>query len=106
MLGGQAGHVVSDEGDAVAYGVVSEGVGPSPAPAPALVDVPVRTCDEASGAQRILTTAAFHCAYMNQSDSFYLYPMSSQPLSTWWKRCMERMSAEHCSKVRQGSLGV
>lgn len=32
--------------------------------------------------------------------------MSSQPLSSWWKRCMERMSAEHCSWVRQGWLGV
>lgn len=32
--------------------------------------------------------------------------MSSQPLSSWWKRCMERMSAEHCWKVRQGWLGV
>lgn len=37
---------------------------------------------------------------------FYLYPMSSQPLSSWWKRCMERMSAEHCWKVRQGWPGV
>lgn len=57
MLGGQTGHVVSDEGDAVAYGVVSEGVGSLPSPASALVDVPVRACDEASGAQRVLDFA-------------------------------------------------
>lgn len=53
MLGGQAGHVVSDEGNAVAYGVVSEGVGSLPEPAAALVDVPVRAYDEALGAQSI-----------------------------------------------------
>lgn len=57
MLGGQIGHVVSNEGDTVAYGVVSEGVGSLPSPTSALVDVPVRACDEASGAQRILDFA-------------------------------------------------
>lgn len=50
---------------------------------------------------------AFTCVCLTwKSDCFYLYPMSSQPLTSWWKCCMERMSAEHCWKVRQGWLGV
>lgn len=54
MLGGQIDDVVSDEGNAVAYGVVPKGVGSLPEPASALVDVPVRACDEALGARSIL----------------------------------------------------
>lgn len=53
MLGGQTVDVVSDEGNAIAYGVVSEGVGSLPVPASALVEVPVRACDEALGAQTL-----------------------------------------------------
>lgn len=51
-------------------------------------------------------TCIWHVEETKHLSDFYLYPMSSQPLSSWWKRCMERMSAEHCSKVRQGWLGV
>lgn len=54
ILGRQTGHVVSDEGNTVASGVVSEGVGSLPVPASALVDVPIRACDEAFGAQSLL----------------------------------------------------
>lgn len=54
MLGRQSGGVVSDEGDAETYAVVSEGVSSSPVPASALVDVPVRAGNEASGAQSLL----------------------------------------------------
>lgn len=63
MLGGQMGGVVSDEGNAVAYGIVSEGVCSSPVPAPALVDVSIRTCDKASGAQRILRQCKLHAKF-------------------------------------------
>ncbi len=54
MLGGQIGDVVSDEGNAIAFGVVPVGVGSLPEPASALVDVPVSACDEAFGARSIL----------------------------------------------------
>ncbi|TNN57836.1 hypothetical protein EYF80_031918 [Liparis tanakae] len=47
MLGGNRGAVVADEGNPVAHGVVSQGVGPLPEPAAALVDVPVGARDEA-----------------------------------------------------------
>lgn len=66
MLGGQTVDVVSDEGDTVAYGVVSEGVCSLPVPTPALVDVSVRACNKALGAQKILIYcklgAKFHVA--------------------------------------------
>lgn len=54
MLGGQTGHVVSDERNTIAYGVVTQGVGSLPVPASALVDVAVRACDKALGARHIL----------------------------------------------------
>lgn len=53
LLGGQPGGEVADVGDAVAHGVVPVGVGPYPVPASTLVDVAVRTGDEAAGAQRL-----------------------------------------------------
>lgn len=49
MLGGQTVAVVSNEGDAVTHGVVSQSVGPLPVPAATHVDVAVRACDKASG---------------------------------------------------------
>lgn len=49
VLGGQPGGVVSDEGHAVAFCVVSIRVCSLPEPASALVDVPIRTSNEASG---------------------------------------------------------
>lgn len=49
MLGRQTGGVVSDEGNPVADGVVSQGVCSLPEPASALVDVPVRARHEALG---------------------------------------------------------
>lgn len=104
VLAGQGGGVVSDEGDAVALGVVAPGVGPLPLPPTALVDVSIRAGHEASGTQQVCETAVDELVVL--SCAAYLYPMSSQPLVCWWKRCMERMSAEHCSKVRQGWLGL
>lgn len=43
----QPAAVVSDEGNAVSDGVVTEGVGSLPVPSTAHVDVPIGACDEA-----------------------------------------------------------
>lgn len=59
MLGGQPGHVVSNERNTIAYGVVSEGVGSLSVPASALVDVPVGACDKALGAQSMFHICVF-----------------------------------------------
>lgn len=54
MLRWQTARVVTNEGDAIAYRVVSEGVGSLPEPASPLVDVPIRACDKALGAPGVL----------------------------------------------------
>ena len=42
---------------------------------------------------------------INDDGLSYLYPMSVQPRSSWWKRCMALMSLEHAEKDRQGAEG-
>lgn len=54
MLRWQTACVVSNKGDAIAYRVVSEGVGSLPEPASALVDVSVRACNKALRAPGVL----------------------------------------------------
>lgn len=79
-------------------------MGSLPKPASALIQGAIGAYDEALTAPGIFQL--FKRGFESGSTGeVYLYPMSSQPLSSWWKRCMERMSAAHCLKVRQGWLG-
>ncbi|MEQ2205337.1 hypothetical protein XENOCAPTIV_019388, partial [Xenoophorus captivus] len=107
VLRRKTGCVISNKGHAIAFGVVSGCVGSLPEPASALVDVPVISSNKAlEECNYKFSVYLRHVEVILRCYRFYLYPMSSQPLSSWWKRCMDRMSAEHCSKVKQGWLGV
>lgn len=80
VLRGQTAAVVADERNAIADGVVSECVGSLPEPPSTLVDVPIRACDKALSGQRLSDSVSQ--VKRSHVKTLYLYPMSSQPLSS------------------------